>query len=76
MYIKELAVFGLSSLEMVHDVSFVQHGIAAAAATHHAAPFLFTFNVVMQALAPTQRPSANCLVSLSHWTLSCPSTSL
>jgi len=42
MYIKELAVFGLSSLEMVHDVSFVQHGMAATATTHHAAPFIFT----------------------------------
>ena len=76
MYVKELAVFGLSSLEMVHDVSFVQHGIAAAATTHHAAPFIFTFTFVIQALAPTQRPSANCLVSLSRWTLSYPSTSL
>jgi hypothetical protein len=26
MYIKELAVFGLSTIEMVHDLSFVQHG--------------------------------------------------
>jgi hypothetical protein len=26
MYIKELAVFGLSTIEMVHDVSFVQQG--------------------------------------------------
>ena len=26
MYIKELAVFGLSTVEMVHDLSFVQHG--------------------------------------------------
>ncbi len=28
MYIKELAVFGLSTLEMVHDLSFVQHGVS------------------------------------------------
>ena len=38
MYVKELAVFGLSTLEMVHDVSFVQHGTTFIS-KHCAGPF-------------------------------------
>jgi hypothetical protein len=63
MYIKELAVFGLSTIEMVHDLSFVQHGTRHAPAAAHLPPH----HAAAQARALMQRLWASCRASSSLW---------